>query len=153
MFTELDIKSRMWSTIKDLYTDVKARVLYSGSLSRSFDTSQGTGQGITLGSFMYKVYINSLLRVLTDHCYLICINNSTLASTFSADDISLIALHPSFLTTFMNIDMNTDLLRDTNQPILKVVLSHELSADIVEKLYEYKKLGVLKNCINRFLLM
>ena len=33
----------MWLTIKDLYTDVKAQVLYSGSLSRQFKVSQGTG--------------------------------------------------------------------------------------------------------------
>ena len=74
LFTEFGIKGRMWVAIKDLYTDVKARVLYSGSLSRSFDVSQGTGQGRILAPFMYKVYINSLLHVLTDHCYSICIN-------------------------------------------------------------------------------
>ena len=90
--------------IKDLYTDVKEQVLYSGSLSRSFDVSQGTGQGRILAPFMYKVYIDSLLHVLTYHCYSICTNSSKLASSPSfADDVSLIALHPSFLTTFMNI--------------------------------------------------
>ena len=40
-FIELGIKGRMWVAIKDLYTDVKAQVLYSGWLSRSFDVSQG----------------------------------------------------------------------------------------------------------------
>ena len=35
----------MWLTIKDLYTDVKVQVLYSGSLSRQFKVSRGTGQG------------------------------------------------------------------------------------------------------------
>ena len=29
----------------DLYTDVKAQVLYSGSLSGQLNVSQGTGQG------------------------------------------------------------------------------------------------------------
>ena len=32
----------MWLAIKDLYTDVKAQVLYSGELSGEFDISQGT---------------------------------------------------------------------------------------------------------------
>ena len=99
--------------IKDLCTDVKARVLYSGSLSRSFDVSQGTGKGRILAPFVYKVYINSLLHVLTDHCYSICINSSKLASPSFADNVSLIALHPSFLTTFTNIcheyGMNTEI--------------------------------------------
>ena len=45
LFTDLDINSRMWLAIKDLYTNVKAQVLYSGSLSRMFGISQGTGQG------------------------------------------------------------------------------------------------------------
>ena len=39
LFTELGIEGRMWLAIKDLYTGVKAQVLYSGSLSRSFDVS------------------------------------------------------------------------------------------------------------------
>ena len=80
LFTELGIKGRMWVAIKDLYMDVKAQVLYSGSLSRSFDVSQATGQGRILAPFMCKVYINSLLHALTDHCYSICINSSELAA-------------------------------------------------------------------------
>ena len=45
LFTELGINGKMWLEIKDLYTNVKARVLYSGSLSRMFGISQGTGRG------------------------------------------------------------------------------------------------------------
>ena len=113
LYTELCIKGRMWVAIKDLYTDVKEQILYSGLLSRSFDVSQG--QGRILAPFMYKVYINSLLHVLTDLCCSICINSSKLASPSFADDVSLIALHPPFLATFMNI---------TNLTIPKVVLLH-----------------------------
>ena len=43
LFNDFGIKGRMWLAIKDLYTDVKAQVLYSGELSREFDVSQGTG--------------------------------------------------------------------------------------------------------------
>ena len=80
LFTELGIKGRMWLAIKDLYTGVKAQVLYSGSLSRSFDVFQGTGQGRILAPFMYKVYINNLLHVLSDHNYAICIRSLQLTS-------------------------------------------------------------------------
>ena len=52
LFTELGVGGRMWLVIKDLYTGVKAQVLYSGSLSRQFSVSQGTGQGRTLAPFM-----------------------------------------------------------------------------------------------------
>ena len=50
---------------------------------------------------MYKVKINSLLKALSDHCHAILINSVSLPSF--ADDISLLALYPSFLETFMNI--------------------------------------------------
>ena len=69
LFPNLGINGRMWLAIKDLCTNVKARVLYSGSLYRMSGISQGTGQGRILAPFMYKVYINGLLNVLSNHCY------------------------------------------------------------------------------------
>ena len=98
LFSEFAIKGRMCLAIKDLYTDVKAQVL-----SRKFSVSQGTGQGRIFVTFMYKVYINSLLCELSDHCFSISINGLHLPSPSFAGDISLLALHPSFLQTFMNI--------------------------------------------------
>ena len=47
----------------------KHRFFYEGSLSRKIDVSQGTGQGHILAPFMYKVYVNGLLTVLSNHCY------------------------------------------------------------------------------------
>ena len=103
LFPELGINGRMWLVIKDLCTNVKAKVLYAGAASREIDNLQGTGQGRILAPFKYKVYINSLQKVLTDHCYAISVNRLSLPSPSSADDISLLALYPSFLETFMNI--------------------------------------------------
>ena len=62
LFSDLGINGRMWLALKDLYTDIKARVLFAGSLSREFNISQGTGQGRLLAPFMYKVYIMVFLR-------------------------------------------------------------------------------------------
>ena len=87
----------MWKVIKDLYTNVKAQVLYAGTLSGKIDVSQGTDQGRILAAFMYKVYVNGLLGVLTNHCYAIFINGLRIPSPSFADDITLLALHPSFL--------------------------------------------------------
>ena len=42
LFSELGIKGRMWPAIKDLYSNVKAKVLYAGSLSKEIDISQDT---------------------------------------------------------------------------------------------------------------
>ena len=68
LFNDLGINGKTWLAIKDLYTDVQAQVLHDGTLSRDFEIVQGTGQGRILAPFMYKVYINGLLRTLSDHC-------------------------------------------------------------------------------------
>ena len=90
-----------WFAIKNMHTNVKAQVLYSGSLSRMFGISQGTGQGRILAPFMYKVYINGLLNVLSNHCYAIFISGLSLSCPSFADDISLITLHASLLQSLM----------------------------------------------------
>ena len=68
LFTKLGIKGRVWLVLKDLYTDINARVLFSDELSREFDVSQGTGQGRVFVPFMYEVYIDSLLATQSEHC-------------------------------------------------------------------------------------
>ena len=93
----------MWLAIKDLYTEVRGQVSYSNTLSRKFDISQGTGQGRILAPFMYKVYIDSLLNELTNHCYAISINQLSLPSPSFSDDIALLALYPTFLISLMNM--------------------------------------------------
>ena len=149
----------LWLAIKDLYTNVKARVLYSGSLSRMFDISQGTGQGRILAQFMYKVCINGLLNVLSNHCYPVFINGLSLSYPSFADDISLITLHPFFLQS-----LRTECFRyslqwryEFNQTKSEVVTFGEskplhlaamqrrkwvLGDDHVDELYEYKYLRV-----------
>ena len=73
----------------------KHKFFYEGSLSRKINLSQGAGQGRILAPFMYKVYVNGLLNVLSNHCYAIFINGSRIPSPLFADDISLLTLHPS----------------------------------------------------------
>ena len=103
LFLKLGIKGRMWLAIRDLYTNVKAQAIYEDSLSGKIDVSQGAGQGRILAPFMYKVYVNGLLTVLSNNCYAIFINGLHVPSPSFADDISLLTLYPSFLKTFMNI--------------------------------------------------
>ena len=103
LFNDLGENGKMWLAIKDLYTDVQAQVLCDGTLSRLFEIVQGTGQGRILAPFMYKVYINGLLRTLSDHCLAISINTSSLPSPSFADDVTLLALFSSFLKALMSI--------------------------------------------------
>ena len=153
--------------IKTLYTGVKVRVLYSGSLSRKFDVSQGTDQGRILAPFMYKVYINSLLVGLTQHSFAISINMLSLPSPSLADDITLLPTYPTFLSTFMNlcyeysIKWRCEFHNDKSgivtfgetkrihcQPINQ--RNWVLGNEIVDERYEYKNLGVVKNYASSF---
>ena len=112
----------MWLVIKDLYTNYKAKMLYAGHCpGKLIFTGHRTRKNSA--PFTYKVYINSLLKVLTDHCYDISINRLSLPSPSFADDISLIALYPSFLKTFMNV-CHTYENGDMKLIILKVGSSH-----------------------------
>ena len=157
----------MWLAIKDLYIDVKAKVLYAGSLSRENDISQGTGQGRILTPFMYKVYVNSLLKALSDHCHGISINSVSLPSPSLANDISLLALYPSFLESFLNICHKYGIkwryefnhtksgvvtFGETKALHSQSTKEHEwMLGDAIEnELYEYKNIGILKNYVNPF---
>ena len=103
LLSELGIRGRIWLASRDLYTNVKAQAFYEGSLFRKIKLTQGTGQRRILATFMYKVYMNGLLNVLSNHFYAVFINGLRIPSSSFANDISLLTLHPSFLKTFMNI--------------------------------------------------
>ena len=64
LFFDLGIDGKFWLILKDLYTDIRIHLLYGGSYSRTFKLLQGSGQGRILAPFIYKVYINGLLKEL-----------------------------------------------------------------------------------------
>ena len=124
-------------------------------------------QGRILAPFMYKIYINSLLEELSSHSYAVFINSIKLISPTFADDISLIALQPSFLQTFMKICFQYSLKwhYEFNNSKSGVVNFGEtksthfismqdrkwlLGESSVDELYEYKNLGVTKNYVGSF---
>ena len=157
----------MWLAIKDLNTGVKAQVLYLGSLSRQLSVSQDTGQGRILAPFMYKVYINALLTALSNHAYALDINSLGLPSPSFADDISLLAIQPSFLRVlvqlcycyslkwryeFSNSKSGAVTFGETRVAHCDLMKRLEwiLGGEIVDELYEYKNLGVFRNYISSF---
>ena len=105
---------------------------------------------------MYTVYTNSLLKVLTDHCYAVSINRFSVPSPLFADEISLLALCPSFLELFMNICHTYGITWrhefdhtksgvvpfGETKPIHSQLLKKRkwiLGDSVVDELYEYKK--------------
>ena len=167
LFSEFEIRERMWLAIKDFFNGVRAQVLYSGSLSRTFDISQGTGQDRILPPFMYKVYIDGLLSTSTQHSCALSLNSLGLTSPSFADDISLRPLYPTFPRTFMNI-CNVYSVKwryEFNHVKSGVVTFGEANRvhcqamnerdwvpgnDSFDELYEYKNLGVVRNYTGSF---
>ena len=142
-------------------------MLYEEAPSREIDILQSTGKGRILVLFMYKVYVNSLLKVLTDHFYAISINRLSLPSPSFADDISLLTLYPSFHETFMNIchaygktwrykfnhTKSGVVTFGETKPIHSQLIRERkwiLGESVVDELFEYKSLGVLKNYVSSF---
>ena len=153
LFTEFNITGRIWLAIKDLYTEIRGQVLYSSTLSRKLDISEGTGQGKIATPFMYKVYINSLLNELTNHCYAISINQLSLPSPSFADDIALLALFPTSQTSLMGMCYKhiTKWRYEFDHTKSGVMTYGETNPvhfqGTVEELNEYKNFGVLKNYV------
>ena len=113
---------------------------------------------------MYKVYTNNLLNELTNHCYAMSINQLSLPSPSFADDIAVLALYPTFLTSLMGM-CSTKWRYESNHTKSGVVTHGEtkpvhfekmeerewiLREGTVDELYEHKNLVVLKNCIGSF---
>ena len=101
LYEELSIDSGLWLIIRDPYQDLQADVIHGGQLSSKFLISQGSGQGRILASFMYKVYINSLTRKICDLNMGICLTNRFCSAPTFADDMTLLGLHASALSTLI----------------------------------------------------
>ena len=101
--SDLGVNGKLWFAIKDLYNDVKALALYSGALSREFEIAKGTEQGRIFAHFLYIVYINSLLKELSDHCFAVSINTLQMPAPSFADDMIFASLSSSvFAQNMMN---------------------------------------------------
>ena len=101
LYEELSTDSGLWLIIRDLYQDLQAHVIHGGQLSSKFPISQGSGQGRILAPFIYKVYINSLIRKICDLKVGICLTNRFCSAPTFADDMTLLGLHASALSTLI----------------------------------------------------
>ena len=100
---ELGIDSQLWLVIRELYKDVRSQVLFNGHVSDSFGILQGSGQGRILAPFVYKVFINQLMREICLIKLGASLFNYDLLSPSFADDMTLVSCHPSCLNVLMQL--------------------------------------------------
>ena len=116
---------------------------------------------------MYKVYINELLIKLTQHSCALSLNSISLTSPAFADDITLLSIYHTFLSTFMNMCYEYSIkwhyefnhlksgivtFGETKCVQSEAMKVHNwtLGSKSVSELYEYKNLGVVKNYFGSF---
>ena len=100
---ELGIDSQLWLVIRELYKDVRGQVLFNGHVSDSADILQGSGQGRILAPFLYKVFINQLLREICQLKFGTSLFNYDLPCPSFADDMTLVSCYPSCLNVLMQL--------------------------------------------------
>ena len=93
----------MWLILKYLHTDVQGFVTYGSSKSAYFSIDQGSGQGRIVAPFLYKVFFSRLLLIISNDPFSLSIKNIPVGCPTFADDLTLLALFPSFLQHLMSI--------------------------------------------------
>ena len=82
----------LWMAILDLYDGMSERILWEGGLSRPVKTWQGVGQGRILSPTLYKLYMEGVLRALSESGAGVYVGAEFLGSPTVADDV-LLAFH------------------------------------------------------------
>ena len=128
---------------------------------------QGTGQGRIPAPFMYKVYVNGLLNEFSQHSCALSLYSISLISPSFAEDISLLSIYPTFLSSLMNLcyaysikwryefnNVKSDIVTSGESKRVHSEAMKEriwvLGGKSVTELYEYKNLGVVENYIGSF---
>lgn len=72
---------------------VQSCVKYHGLRSEWFDVKQGNRQGGKSSPLMYLLFINGLIKELTDSRYGMCLYNECVCAPTVADDMILISFY------------------------------------------------------------
>ena len=158
----MGVCGKMWLILKDLYIEVQGFVTHGGSTFGLFSIDQGSAQGRIVAPFLYKVFINRLLIIISNYPFSLSIENIPVGCPTFADDLTLLALFPSFLQHLMSIVFDFSIkwryefnhnksgvvvLGESKIQHAKNMLSRKfnLGLDVVEERKEYKNLGFTKN--------
>ena len=166
LLSELGVQRKMFSAIKPLYSDIQRYLYFIGTTTDLFPVTQGSGQGRVPAAFVYKVYINQLIKEISECRFSLTINDLQLGCPTFADNMTLLAVFPSFLKNLMEkAFLHSKLWRYEYNEIKSgetfgktgpqhFVQKHKRSWTLGEKVVEeddqYKNLGVVKNYVGSF---
>ena len=157
----------MWLIIRDLYQDLQAHVLHGRQLSSKFPISQGSGQGRILAPFMCKVCINILIRKICDLKMEICLRNRFCSAPNFADDMMLLGLHATALSTLIRCandycykwrheyhnEKNGIVVFEETPAMHGRMINRKkffIGSSLIEEAKEYTNLGIYKNYCGSF---
>ena len=87
----IGIKGKLWLLIDNLHLDINEVVEWKRHFSDGYTMKQGIRQGGILSTYLYKVYINSLLLMLERSGLGVSIGGLYLGAPTCADDVFLLA--------------------------------------------------------------
>jgi hypothetical protein len=96
------IRGPIWHIINKWYTSSTSSVIWDNQWSRSFPCHQGVRQGGVLSPFLYCLFVDELLDILTQSGYSVSIGVYC-GSPMYADDLALVASSPEELQAMMDI--------------------------------------------------
>jgi hypothetical protein len=97
------IRGSIWHIINKWYTSSTSSVIWDNQQSRSFPCHQGVRQGGVLSPFLYCLFVDELLDILTQSGYGVSIDGVYCGSPMYADDLALVASSPEELQAMMDI--------------------------------------------------
>ena len=99
------INPKAWLLIQNAYTGFKCSAYVNGIYGPWFSPQRGVHQGGPLSMILYTVYVNDLLKQLSNSSFGICIRNQMLTSPAHCDDVAMLSVYKTGLNALFAIAM------------------------------------------------
>jgi hypothetical protein len=152
------VDGKIYKAIKSIYKETESAVRLNGKFTRWFNINFGVRQGDALSTTLFSAFINNLATEINSLDLGIDIENSKIATLFYADDIVLVAGSEGDLQRMLDCVHNwcsrwrmsinvgkTNIIHFRKKSKSLTNFQFKIGSNIIEKVTEYKYLGVLLN--------
>ena len=99
----INIDTKMWKIIYDLYSDFKCCVLINGKRSSWFSVTQGVHQGAPMSLWLYSIFINDLIVDVKNAGHGATLFDMNIPCVAYADDLALVSTSHSALQALLRV--------------------------------------------------